>query len=396
MFRSSVFQYTHYGDEVMDLFDQDLLPHSLAGTPAERILEKFKPRDLKIDGKTLITTPVFDAYWYFAAARQNIFFARVTGHDAAGERNRDKILHSYRFTNAYRASDRVSQYLIREIIGDHQSFWSKDDIFFRVMLFKIFNKIETWEALKKEFGEITLNNFDFHKYDKFLAERQNENIRNYSAAYIMPSAGRVFGQSRKHSNHLALLRWMIEENFPDRLRQMERMADGYSLMLSAPSIGPFLAYQFVTDLNYSQLTAFDEMEFVVAGPGAQDGISKCFEDADRVSSESIIEYMALHQYDYFKELGYEFKDLWGRSLQLIDCQNLFCEISKYARVAFPDIRGIFGRSRIKQQYRRNTKPLPIPTYPEKWGINERVKDVCPHAYHHCNPSQDDYSQDSLF
>src|SRR5258707_9985183 len=41
----------------------------------------------------------------------------------------------------------------------------------------------------------------------------------------------------------------------------------------------------------------------------------------------------------------------SRRLQLIDCQNLFCEVDKYARVAHPNIAGRTGRTRIKQKFR---------------------------------------------
>ena len=83
--------------------------------------------------------------------------------------------------------------------------------------------------------------------------------------------------------------------------------------------------------------------------------------------------MTAHQDEFFDELGLYFEDLWGRSLQLIDCQNLFCEISKYSRLAFPEIKGISGRSRIKQKYKQSYRPIPSPRYPEKWGINERIQ-----------------------
>jgi hypothetical protein len=63
--------------------------------------------------------------------------------------------------------------------------------------------------------------------------------------------------------------------------------------------------------------------------------------------------------------------LWGRSLQLIDCQNLFCEVDKYARVYHPEIQGRSGRVRIKQHFRPTTTPIDY-WYPPKWGLNERV------------------------
>jgi len=48
------------------------------------------------------------------------------------------------------------------------------------------------------------------------------------------------------------------------------------VLRSYPAIGGFLAYQYFIDLNYTPVLMFDEMEFVVPGPGAQDGIRKCF------------------------------------------------------------------------------------------------------------------------
>src|SRR5216684_2084624 len=80
--------------------------------------------------KALQTTAVFDTYWRFAAERQEIFFRRVSG--VAAPWTADPILRSYRFTNVYRAADRVSQYLIRKVIygGDQ----SEEEVFFRVLL----------------------------------------------------------------------------------------------------------------------------------------------------------------------------------------------------------------------------------------------------------------------
>jgi len=374
----------------------DTTTESNLSDPSVTILKAFRPRKVRIGEHILTTTPAFDAYWYFATARQDIFHARVSRSNIVSNRLEDEILRDYRFTNAYRASDRVSQYLIREVIGSSDQSWSIENLFFRTMLFKIFNKIDTWEALESEFGDLVVERFDVVAFDRLLSDRQDAEIRNYSAAYIMPSAGGVFGHRRKHSNHLALLQWMMEKRFPEQLSQMETMSDGYALIRSAPSFGPFLAYQFVTDLNYGSLTAFSEMEFVVAGPGAHDGISKCFEGTDRVPAESIIAYMAKHQLDYFADLDHDFRDLWGRPLQLIDCQNLFCEISKYTRVAFPDIKGISGRSRIKQKYRQNSLEVRTPLYPEKWGINPRIDASYEDNSLHRREFQDYRSQECLF
>lgn len=325
---------------------------------------------IKVSGVSLRTTPVFEAYWQFAAKRQNVFFRRLKGSNDPGLTD-DPVLSSYRFTNSYRASDRVSQYLIRNVIWADNGHWSDEDYFFRILLFKIFNRIETWEAIENELSRISWADYNFKRFDGLLSERQSLGKRNYSAAYIMPSAGSVFGHRSKHTNHLRLVEWMVAEEYPARLRKCRSMKDAYALMLAAPSIGPFLAYQFATDLNYGPLTSFSEMDFVKAGPGALDGVSKCFASTEGVAAEEIIQHMAENQDRYFEMFEIEFSDLWGRPLQLIDCQNLFCEISKYSRVAFPEIGGLSGRSRIKQKFKPAGR-LPPPSYPPDWGLNERI------------------------
>ena len=107
------------------------------------------------------------------------------------------------------------------------------------------------------------------------------------------------------------------------------------------------------------------------GPGARDGIHKCFADLGGLEEAEVIRRTAEAQESEFERLGLEFETLWGRRLQLIDCQNLFCEISKYARVAHPDVGGCAGRTRIKQKYRSGGLPIDY-WYPPKWGINDRI------------------------
>jgi hypothetical protein len=78
--------------------------------------------------------------------------------------------------------------------------------------------------------------------------------------------------------------------------------------------------------------------------------------------------VADRQESEFEARGIPFQSLWGRRLQLIDCQNLFCEVDKYARVAHPQVRGISGRSRIKQRFTPVGQPLTA-WFPPKWGLN---------------------------
>lgn len=306
----------------------------------------------------------YNTYWEFATERQNIFFRRLEKEKYPW--TEDDIIDKYKFTNVYRATDRVSQYLIKNII--YKGSQKPEEVFFRTILFKIFNRISTWEFLKAEIGKISFKNYSFEKYDKLLCELMDMKIPIYSPAYIMASGKSAFGYKRKHQNHLKLIELMIEDKLPSKLQRSKSMQESYELLLSYPSIGEFLAYQYVTDINYSNLTDFSEMEFVKAGPGAKDGILKCFKDLGEYSFDDVIRMMTDRQEDEFSRLGLGFKDLWGRKLQLIDCQNVFCEVDKYCRIAHPELKGRSDRSRIKQKFSLQNKKSIKFYFPPKWDL----------------------------
>lgn len=316
---------------------------------------------------------VYDTYWKFAAERQEVFFRQVEGR--ADALSRDPILMKHKFTNAYRASDRVSQHLIRNVIYENEDQTPRE-VFFRTILFKLFNKIDTWELLKNEFGQIRYSEYRFDDYDRVLSRALKVGARIYSAAYIMPAAKAFDSGPRKHSSHLRLLEAMLNQHLPERLSEAASMQDAFKLLRSFPMLGDFLAFQFVTDLNYSMLINFSEQEFVVPGPGARDGIRKCFSDIGDFDESDVIRWTMDRQTTEFERLGLTFKSLWGRPLQLIDCQNLFCETDKYARLAHPDVVGLSGRTRIKQMYRPTPRPIAY-WYPPKWNINEEIHQELP-------------------
>jgi hypothetical protein len=319
--------------------------------------------------KRRIPTPsvVFDTYWRFAVERQAMYFRRLKGQAAPW--TEDRVLHEHRFTNAYRASDRVSQYLIRHVL--YRGDAGVRDTVLRLLLFKVFNKIETWEFLQEALGEVTESTFSPSHINELLTRALDRGASIYSAAYIMPSGPASIRQPRKHMMHLALLQDLLRDRLPERLAEAKSMDEAYQLLLALPSIGPFLAYQFATDFNYSSHVDWSEMEFVMPGPGARDGIRKCFSDLGDYSEADVIRWVSERQSEECAARGLEFKSLWGRPLQLIDCQNLFCEVDKYARVVHPDIAGRTGRTRIKQRFLAKGA-VDVPWFPPKWGLNDRI------------------------
>lgn len=277
------------------------------------------------------------------------------------------MIGRYRFTNAYRAADRVSQDLLRV---QYEGPQEPEDLVFRTLLFRFFNRSTTWELLEQNLGSLRWDAFDEQRYCAQLDDAVASGQRIYSAAYIIPPP--QLGGVRKHENHLRLIRRMMADGFAEKVHAAPSLEAVYALISSYPSLGPFLSFQLTIDLNYSSLLCFDEDDYVVAGPGARSGIAKCFPDTAGLSDADVVRWMVDTQEKQCAQLGYDFPDLFGRRLKLIDCQNLFCEADKYARVAHPDAVGVGGRTRIKQEF-VSAGPLRRPVFPPKWQLSDRIE-----------------------
>lgn len=309
-------------------------------------------------------TEVYESYWRFAAERHAMYERRLAGNPHPWTES--LILKTYRFTNVFRAADRVSQYLISEVQYREDRSQAPAELVFRTLLFKIFNRIDTWTYLEDRLGPMSWQSADLNAIGLALDEAMTTGQRIYSAAYIMPPP--ALGHARKHMNHLALIARMMDDGLAGRLQRAHSLREVYELIAPYPGLGPFLAFQYAIDLNYSNLLDFDEDDFVVAGPGALDGIAKCFGAMASKVPDVVIHEMVDRQTKEFQRLGLEFNGLFGRRLRPIDCQNLFCEISKFARVAHPNVVGISGRTRIKQGYTVSSDALPMQVFPPRWGL----------------------------
>src|SRR6267378_1946627 len=167
----------------------------------------------------------FKVYWRFAAERQEIFHRRYLGLPPPW--TDDPIMNEYKFTNAYRASDRVSQYLIRRVIyeGDQKP----EQVLFRILLFKLFNKIETWELLKSQTGDIRLTDKAFSAYERVLSRAQDSGRTLYSGAYIMPPGSGIYSAERKHQAHLKLLHHLTRGRVVSAILSSKNMGDLFSV-----------------------------------------------------------------------------------------------------------------------------------------------------------------------
>jgi hypothetical protein len=318
----------------------------------------------------VVRPEVHDTYWRFAARRHEIFLKRFRGDPKPW--SEDEILRRYKFCNTYRATDRVSQYMIREVIyGEGVGDLDPEDIFLRIVLFRLFSKEATWDALEEATGGVRRATLNVEPLGDLLEDLRSRGPI-YTAAFIL-AAPSSYGHKAKHRNHLALVADMFRRGgLGASLGRAKSLDDVFEALTSYPMIGPFLGYQIAIDLNYSAELDFDENEFTMPGPGALRGIEKVFSDTAGHTPQELIMRMVDRQEEEFARLGLKFEGLFKRPLKAIDCQGLFCETDKYSRAAFPHLKS--NRVRIKQEFTPSSSPLEL-FFPPKWEINEKVADA---------------------
>src|SRR5260370_19382336 len=271
--------------------------------------------------------------------------------------------------NVYRAADRVSQFMIREVCY-HGDRCAPEDRLFQIVAFRTFRKVETWRSWRDFLGHYpTLDDLASGSFSKALDDAKQRNGGLYTGAFIL-CATDAYGQGLKHLNHVELFRHMfLHETMSERLLAARTLREVYDLLHAYPLMGDFMSYQTTIDLNYSDLVNFSENDFTQAGPGALRGIKKCFEDLGDYSPAEVVRWMVDHQEGEFARLGLPFGGLWGRSLHAIDCQGRFGETDKYCREAVPQLAS--ARKRIKARFTESGQPIRL-FFPPKWGLNGKL------------------------
>lgn len=308
-------------------------------------------------------TVVFQTFWEFASKRCQVYEQRLTG--APQPWTNDPILQHFKFTNVFRACDRVSQYLIK-VIYEPTASQHPEEVVFRILLFKLFNSILAWEILKAKFDMPTWKGFNQQAYAAVLGNAKAQGANIWNMAYVQ-NQNYATHLPTKHQRYLALLDHMMSTGVTAKLQAARTYQDAYQVLRTYPIHGEFIAMQHLTDLNYSEVINFDEDDFIVAGPGALDGIQKCFGvRPNQRDAAAIITDCVNDQDQFFQLVNAQPVKLNGkRRLHAIDVQNLFCETDKYARVAHPQYN--LGRTSIKQTL-KPAGPLPSPEFPPKWNL----------------------------
>lgn len=306
---------------------------------------------------------------YFIKERMDIFWGRLAGEEPPY--TKDPIMQRYKFTNVYRVTDRASQWMIRNVIYNHD--WNAEDYIFRVLLYKHFNLPSTWTGLIDALGfEPTVRNFNTDLYIQALKSVAASYPAVYSGAYMV--AG-VKGYKVKYEGYMHIFRELLnpQSGFLDRAIACKSMEELHWLIGLQSYVGSFLAYQYTTDLNYTPIWKFSENDLAVATVGSKRGIEKLLGGLKPRSYAEVIRFYVNYQNELLITHGLdkEFVNLFGRRLQPIDIQNCFCEIDKYTRIFKPGNKtaGGYQPSRMKNTFKKSSWPYKL-MFPTWWDIAE--------------------------
>ena len=323
----------------------------------------------------------FTYFLYFISERMNIFWNKLENKQPYTE---DEILKQFKFTNVYRMLDRSSQYLIKNVIYNGVVY-SKEEMFWRIMVYKHFNLPSTWDLLIEEFGDIN-KGITLDMIADFLVKKIDQGYTIYSNAYMMTSAF-LSGDKGKYT-HLKHNKWrkhqyyfyifqkeLIEQNKIGLILNSKSIEEMFSSISSVVSMGDFTAYQYTQDLNYTEFFNFDMNTFCAAGPGTQRGIERCFDIEGAANYGEIVKWTYSHLEELFAgyskkyEIDLQFRSLPNFSPQVPDLSNCFCETDKYLRGAGITTVGkeVHGK-RIKNTFKESSSKIDF-VFPPKFGIS---------------------------
>ena len=245
----------------------------------------------------------------------------------------DPIFQEYKFTNAFRERDRTTVWFRKHIRGPLRN---RPEVYMATVIFRWFNLIETGETLLKHNLHIDWD--PQRAYDAIITQD-----KWITGAYMIKSPtsmNKVQGLCETISNV-----WKDQERFLKKcpwesLQKMNEWLEGY------PFLGPFLAYELVTDLRHTYIgaNAADINKWANAGPGAMRGLNRIYGRYLNYTSK---------RHDWCGEmkelLNFSFVPGTMRGLkevmELRDIEHSLCEFDKYERVRLGQ-----GAPRSKYKY----------------------------------------------
>lgn len=289
---------------------------------------KSKPRD---DDKLL-------PLWYWMSERQAIYLRRLSGQPKPW--TADPILQSFRFCNVFRELDTVTQWIrdnIRIPYADHEHLW------FMLAIARYINLPDTLQALMEAGAWPSMPDFDPFVMTQVLDARKSHGEQIYTGAYMIraesdPKAPWYRWTKQRYIAEIVLGRlWEDRAKIAAHLAGERRLEGAWRLLADNKRYvgwGPFMTYEWVTDLRWTRYlgAAVDITTWANAGPGALRGLRRLRTEDGKLAPEPIGASEATEEMRKLLKVAPANLPPGFGALELRDIEHSLCEVDKYLRV----------------------------------------------------------------
>jgi hypothetical protein len=259
----------------------------------------------------------------------------------------DSILQRYRFCNVFRELDTVTIWIrenIRVPFAKHRHLW------FMLAIARTINWPPTLKELMEGDGGWPDNHrFSPERMTKILDARKARGEQVYTGAYMIRAesnkkADWYHWTKQRYISEIVLGRlWEHRDDIAFVLKQESRLEDVWHHICKGRFYigwGPFMTYEWVTDLRWTRYlrTAKDIKTWANAGPGALRGLRRLRGNDGQLSPNGISAPEALHEMQDLLEAAPKNLPPGFNGLELRDIEHSLCETDKYLRVYYGEGR----------------------------------------------------------
>lgn len=292
-------------------------------------------------------------FWKFVEKRQKMwYYSKVLNRPVP---RCDKIIESYRFCNVYRFLDRGTIYPIEKFLWLEKPL-SSEDLVFRVVLYRILNRPDTWECIGQGLDGFSLAMLKSEILSLIGAGKKLYDGLSYKQFTRIITAEKGLGTGERFvlaAEELVSAVWKLatvlstETSGESALNSIRRFS-------SDVWIGNFCAFQILLDLTYPRLNSpplspIDINEWVHCGVGSKRGAELLGMDdpleAVKVLYDSQPEWLPFLIGRFNKSIKFSLPDI----------EHALCEFFKYHRIKSGGFKRPYGKT---NRIWRPEKPYP--------------------------------------
>jgi hypothetical protein len=275
--------------------------------------------------------------WYWMTVRHNIYVRRKLG--APKPWTSDPILQQYRFCNVFRELDTVTIW-VRENIRER--FATSKYLWFMLAIARYINHPPTLKELIDEGAWPLGEDFEPSHMTEVLDARKARGEQVYTGAYMIraesnPKAEWYSWTKQRYIAEIVLGRlWESREATRDWLSKVDTLEAAWQWLAKNRHFvgwGPFMTYEWVTDLRHTGYlcNAGDIRTWANPGPGALRGLVRLQNGNGALEGKLPNHWSANEQMRSLMERAPEYL-LGFPPLEMRDIEHSLCEVDKYLRV----------------------------------------------------------------